>query len=713
MSYDNFHPKAERIYRVHTALFKWEKYGTNASEIQEGTTYPLANYLKSNFPEIESACGIRSASFDKFSFLYADSFFCNIFDVNLPEDFFVKGNADRPAAVTNGLKGAAEYIKEQFDYDVRAIIPDWPTNTNIPFNTVIPLTVRYTEEDLSNWDLRICDTYILIKSGADIQALEKKLNKVTLPHWPTPVSLVLTPLKQLRYKDPSGNIQSDIKFSHIRIFAVAGLLVILCSLFNHLTLYVSRVRMRLRELTLHKVNGATDWQIAATLYTDFLLAVLLSLGIGLLLMICLLPTFKEYATIGNNNTGIYVELLGYAALLIVCGFALGGIPVFYFRKKTLSDSIKSSNSAGSQNLFFKGCLLVQLIISLGLMFCSVVFIKQLYYLNHTDLGINRRNIAAVSAECCPLTPPYAERIRQIPGITDVLPITGNYFLEDMSIGSETQGYEKDGEKLTYTLLTIIADAHFFDFFGVEIIEGTGFSNEYNYKRVLNEAAVRAMGDNIPKSITSSTGVARDFYLTPTTKAKPTGIWYPDPKYNFFKAIAYRYEENRRSQTQEAITRWMREEFPDAGEFGITFTYMEDVFEEYFKSERALLSLLSVMTGACILIAVFGVYSLTNLRCQQRRKEVAMRKINGAEVSDILNIFFNESLSLLIMAALAAFPAGYIIMKRWLEGYAKQTSMDAWVFILIFVAVFVVIVLSIASMVWKAANRNPIEAVKME
>ena len=120
-----------------------------------------------------------------------------------------------------------------------------------------------------------------------------------------------------------------------------------------------------------------------------------------------------------------------------------------------------------------------------------------------------------------------------------------------------------------------------------------------------------------------------------------------------------------------------------------------------------------MSLACILIAIFGVYSLTSLTCQQRRKEIAIRKVHGAEVLDIMNIFFKEYLILLAMAALVAFPTGYLIMKRWLENYVKQTSIDAWLFVAIFLAIFVVIVFSIFTMVWRAANRNPAEVVKSE
>jgi len=719
MSYDNFHPKADRIYKVNVALFKWNTVESgNSDVIQDGVSFALANWLKLNIPEIEEACAIRITEPKPLIFLYLDQNFCKIFDLNLPENIFMKGSTDIPIAVTDQFNNEAtvESIKKLTNLDVRiaATMPRWPANTNIRFNTAIPITSRYTDEQLNNKEMRIFSIYILVKKGVNIQALKNKLDKVTIPEWYYPISLIITPLKQLRYNDPTGNIQSDIKFSHIRIFAIAGLLVILCSLFNHLTLYVTRVRMRMRELALRKVNGATNWQIATILYVDFLLVILLSLIVGFLLMAFLLPTFKEYAGIGSGNTHIFVELLGYAALLIVSGFVAGGVPILYFRKQVLNESIKVYGSSNSNNMFRKIILLVQLIISLVLMFCSIVFIKQIYFLQHTNLGIDRHNIAAVSTEVFPLAPPYANEIKQIPGIIDALPITRNDFLWDMSIGTQTTDYEKDGKPETYTYSVIIADEHFFNFFGVEIIDGVGFSNDTTTNSVYNETAVKELGKEIllKAKLNKEVGIVRDFYLTPTTKAKPACIYY-EWRNDFFKAIAYKYEEGKRQQTQDAITKWLYKEFPSQGKFGINFTCMEDVFNDYFKSERALLKLLSVMTNSCVLIAIFGVYSLTSLNCQQRRKEIALRKINGAEVLDIMNIFFKESLVLLFVAALFAFPVGYFIMGRWLQNYVKQTSMDAWLFVSIFLTVFIVIVFSTVSVIWMAARQNPAEVVKMD
>jgi len=228
----------------------------------------------------------------------------------------------------------------------------------------------------------------------------------------------------------------------------------------------------------------------------------------------------------------------------------------------------------------------------------------------------------------------------------------------------------------------------------------------------NETALKELGkDVLLQHSQREILVVRDFYITPTTKAKPTQFFFQSTwQKGIGGAMAYKHEEGMRQQTQKAVTEWLRNEFPDQGEFEIKFNYMEDIFEENFKSERALLKLLSIMTLACILIAIFGVYSLTSLTCQQRKKEIAIRKVHGAEVLDIMNIFFKEYLILLGMAALVAFPAGFPIMKRWLEGYVKQTTMDAWLYVAIFLMVFVVIVFSIFTMVWKAANRNPADAL---
>ena len=543
-SYDSFHANAERIYRVNTSMFKWTAESAATGVVQPHTPYPLANWLKSNFPEIEDASSIRITDIESYQFLYLDHSFSKIFDINLSEDFFIRGRADQPILVIPELDNEEHYlrIKELHrwqDVHFQATLPRLPANTNIKFNVVVPVTQRYNDAMLTNWTIssNLFDTYILVHDGVNMQALKDKLDKVEIPEfWSSPISLVLTPLKTLRQNDPTGIIQSEIKFAHIQIFAIAGLLVILCALFNHLTLYVTRIRMRLRELALRRVCGATNWQIAATLYADFLLIIILSLVVGFSLMVLLLPVFMEYADIGTNNMGIYSELLIYAVLLITSSFIAGAIPALYYQRQVLNDSIKGGGAPGSRNLFRKGSLLIQLTISLGMMFCATVLIKQIHFLYNTDLGINRRNIASVQARCCPLPPHYAEEIKKIPEVTYAIPLDGRTSLRDMNRGSQTGNYQKDGATVSFTLFLIYADSRFFDFFGVEIIEGDVFYDDFDSRSfVLNEAAMKVVGEIVSKEQVFTgtvdhyylnppfnfTGIMRDFYLSPTAEVRPT------------------------------------------------------------------------------------------------------------------------------------------------------------------------------------------------
>ena len=727
MSFDSFHAKADRIYRVDIAPFKWDTHGGSVSEVQTGTPNPLSEWLKSNIPEIEEACVVNFRVYDEnHTILYfSDQNFCNIFDIDLPESLFVANQTSRPVAVTRELynEETVKIIKEKYNYDVMATLPIWPANTNLQFNMAAPLFVRgFSSANLNSWQFSQFQTYILVKEGIDVKALKSKLDKIEISQLGNiPVSLILTPITRLRYEDPTGQIKADVRIGHIRIFTVAGLLVILCSLFNHLTLFVTRVQMRLRELALRKVNGAADVHIAATLFIDFLLVILFSIVSGFVLIICSLPFFKEYASIGIHNSNIYIELALYAALLIFCSFLASSISVFYFRKQGLNESIKGGGNPASQNIFRKSTLFVQLTIGLGMMFCAVVFFKQLNFLHQTGLNINRHNIAALEPAWLPSPPPgvtmplhYVDQIKQVPGVIDAIPLVGGSFMRNMINRRMpiTRNIEKEGQNINYTFFTMNAHSRFFDFFGIEIIEGAKYADENSTYIVVNETMMNDLGKEVMTTQFEVAGIARDFYLSPTSNPMPISFRYPFTE-GLFLAIGYKYEEGLRVQTEEAVTKWFRSEFPERGSLDIGFTYMEDIFEEHIKSERALLKLLSVMTLACILIAIFGVYSLTSLTRQQRRKEIAVRKVHGAEVLDILNIFFKEYLILLALAALVAFPTGYLIMKRWLEGYVKQTSMDAWLYVAIFLVVFVVIVVSIFSTVWRAANRNPAEVVKSE
>ncbi|WP_298649480.1 FtsX-like permease family protein [uncultured Proteiniphilum sp.] len=174
-----------------------------------------------------------------------------------------------------------------------------------------------------------------------------------------------------------------------------------------------------------------------------------------------------------------------------------------------------------------------------------------------------------------------------------------------------------------------------------------------------------------------------------------------------KFYAYKYTKESRYATEKEIKRIATE---DVGNRSSTILNMEELYAEYTKSERYLLILLSIMTAVAILIAVFGVYSIVTLACNRRRKEIAIRKVNGAKAWEIFLLFFRQYFMVTMLSCIVAFPIGMYIMQRWLEQYTRRISMEWWIFAGIFL---LVVLASIFSRVRRAARENPAEVVKSE
>ena len=173
---------------------------------------------------------------------------------------------------------------------------------------------------------------------------------------------------------------------------------------------------------------------------------------------------------------------------------------------------------------------------------------------------------------------------------------------------------------------------------------------------------------------------------------------------------FKYEEGTWPECKHLIEKMYQEEYPDK----VLRLFSEDEeYDHYLRSENALHKLLEFASIICIIISIFGIYSLVTLTCEQRRKEIAIRKVNGATVKTITKMFFREYLSLLVLSSIIAFPVSYLIMKKWIEGYNRQIEMGCLPFIYIFIGIALIITVSIGWRVWKAANENPAEVIKSE
>ena len=733
MTYDNFHEGADRIYLA------GDKFDLQGDGFSYYSSSLLADYIMKNCPEVEKACHIIQKNIIPIEYeknvyqtqqLRVDSNFVSIFNIIVLEGSNRMRLENNQIAITDKIAkqifGTESPIGKQFIFPntnntkmtIVAVVKSWEGHSLYPFDILLP----YEDQD-PHWGSQRSHTLFRIYPNSDINALEKRLAKYEVQQdsykqlMSTPIALLST----LRSTHPREDV--NVKLNHIRLFAWIGALVIICGLCNYLTMLVTRIRMRKRELALRKVNGASNGSLLSLLLWELVLLLIVSSGLGLMIIELILPGFRSLSQIAEDTSFYYSETLMYILLLILITISLAAILIRYVSKQSLLDSIKHKSNLHLSGWFYKGSVSFQLFVSIGLVFCTMVMMKQLdYLLNSKELGLNRHNIGVIASGYGFEGVPFKEILEQMPDVIECL--YGFYTpIPKMSFYSyEVRDWEGQADKEQRIKLekeTINQD--YANFFQVEVLEGNMLDEKDGKEAVLiNEAAAKAFGWDHPigkkihlneKCIVK--GVIKNiYYNAPIHPVTPAIFFLPDNKQKSESRghLIFKFKEG----TWKNVSQKLREEAykvnPNAE---LRLINMEEKYDEYMKSENSLSMLLSIVSFICIAIAVFGIFSLVTLSCEQRRKEIAIRKVNGASIGTILNLFFKEYLLLLIIASCIAFPLGYVIMKHWLESYVKQTPISLWIYGGIFIVMLLIIFLSIIWRVWKAARQNPAEVIKSE
>ena len=734
MTFDNFHKNADRMYVIYTT--EW----ISPSGIRRMASPPLAAHLRETFPEVEDAIAIvqgnrnQSVFVDEVSHqalvIRADTSIFRMFDIRIIQgnsDFLLPGSEQ--IAITQSkarqLFGDENPIGERIIFHGRnvtisAVVTDMPRRSNYAFDFIAPF-----EEVPPGTEWRqIASSGVVFKlyPGVNVDDFKQKLQEYDIrPKTGAPFGLTMKPLTQIRYIDP--DIERDVRFQHIILFAISGLLVVLCSLFNYLTLFVSRFRIRQKEMALRKVCGATGHSLLAMLSVEFLLTLLFAVLLGGFLTHLAHNTFVSLSEIQMSLSEVYRELLVYIGGVILLLLLVFWLLVFILQRRSLSISIHRSNRKLSRKI----SVVVQLIISIGFTFCTVVILKQMHFLQNThELGFSFQNRATITMGDAGLNGALAHQLTQIPEITKVVDAPGMFSLmpagRQLTIG--THFWDNQPAEMSRTDMDIVwASPEYIDFWNLQLIAGELLTAASLDSLVLiNESAARNFGwyDAVGKNFNAAgqnftvKGVVRDVLnLSPTAQPRPAFFANPSVLSQWGvtgTTVLFQYREGSWGTVRERIGEIMEEEF--RGE-GFNLQNASEAYERLLTSENALMRLLFFVSLICILICIFGFVSLVSLTCEERRKQIAIRKISGATISNILNIFAKEYSLLLIIGAVIAFSGGYIIMQGWLEQYVKQTAIPVWVYLSIIFVMASVIVLCVGWRVWQTSRENPAEVLKSE
>lgn len=738
-SYDHFITDADKVHRV---LIK------NKQEVGGVSIYApdaIAAYLAENYPEVEAATSVMMKTNDytvgetvvipDCRFLWTDPSFFKVFypesDISFPNilpksAIVLTEKAARLLQIDKSLIGT---FIDSLNFTLIGIVPDVPANTNVPFD-VLHCEPAITEQTFEHpWNIYSRFPYVRLIKNADIKSFQEKIDSIQPVANQQAMSFTTSPLRQVHYTYPSES--ANIKFWHLKIFAGVALLVILCALFNHLMLFVNRIRIRSRELALRKVNGAASMQLIGLLSSEFLLILISALFIGGVLTELLFPQFIKLSAIEAPQSFFAREMLLYAAGMLLFSMFTAIVPLSFYMKRSIRETIQTETLpyGGIKNGFSLISITLQLLVGILLIFCTSIFFYQFHFLNQSDIGFNRHNVNSFRSNILF----QSTEIEKISGVEKAIAFEPIFLPRSFRVNHT---HVEENIRVEYEGFHILTP-DFFPFFEIDIKEGRNFrENEFD-ACIINETAKHALGSEnvIGRKLSDKTivGVIADMHVdSPLLPVRPAAYILKNENYTeevfigsdgqifrktiekknqkAFNAYAYRFSDGFKVQTEQAIRKLLED---NGYTRDVAFFNMDEFYNDYTKSERYLLILLGIMTAVAILVTVFGIYSMITLSCNQRRKEIAIRKVNGAKAKEILALFLKQYFWVTVLACVAAFPVGVYVMQRWLEQYTRRVSMEWWLFAGVVLVVAVIIFASIFMRVWRAANENPAEVVKSE
>jgi len=726
-TYDAFHPEAENLYIQVTSTDKW------------ATVFPSTNLLAASqamekIPQVEQATVFRQTPLSINENIYdfvmiADSMFLPTLQPKLVAGSYPLMQPDGTMAVVTDklamkLFGTIDCIGKEITltvkpsnpetytgkmwengtYTVAAVVKDWGKHSYFRFQCIVP----FRAEEISECNGEYFWNYYTVMRmypTANADTVSALINRIQ----PVPITESrVIPLTSFRTELP-GLFTGLVKIGHIRTFALLGLLVIVCAIFNYLSLYVIRIRMRSRELALRLVCGSTRKQLLMLLITEFLMLLCAACLLGMLFVSLTLPEFKEIAYIGEEDSYFFREMGLYMSAVALCTIPLLVGVTWWMQRRSLNETLHKGMVTVHRNLFRPLSQWVQLAICMGLVFFTSVIILQLHHLRtNTVAGFIHENRATIHNYNKPeLTEEMAHYLRSHPDVEQV--IMGSN--EIGQINNRTVSKDKKGNTVSTNGKKITREE--VDFWGLELLEGRWMEDYEKNVAMLNESAVKLYNLNQPVDTVLPlffrdhyriVGVVRNVSSKSFIVPQEPVVYTPKAgKERDKHYLSFSY----RPDSWPALRDSIRSRFNDCDPY---LSNIDESFNRLLHSEDTLLGLFYVMTVVCILIALFGVYSLITISCEQRRKEIAVRKVFGAKVGDILRLFFTEQLVVLLAAAVVAFPIGYVCVKPWLEGYIHQVDIPLWLCPAIFAGVALLVALCIGWRVWRTAKAHPADEI---
>ena len=744
MSYDRYNTRYGDIYRVNTDL----KYGGAVTSFAIAAP-PVGDAMAKEFPEVERSTRLALAFNLRFKkgneiiqedqTLYCDP---NIFDVfTLP---MIAGDPKTALKDPNNVVISEKAAKKYFNstdvigktlttvnndgnrtYKITGVIKDIPGQSHFKADFLFGLDANQGK----GWNGFTFNTYILLKPGADPKRLEAKFDGLLRRHIDTKdfnyskfaahgnyIRLSLTRLKDIhltsnrqRELGANGDIQYVYIFSAIAIF----IMVLAC--INFMNLSTARSANRAREVGVRKVLGSSRTHLVAQFLAESLIVTLAAAIIAVVIAWVLLPFFnqvsgKELSISLQTFTWLLPALL---VIVVVVGILAGAYPAFFLSAFQPVHVLKGKLSAGFKGSKLRSFLVVfQFAISIFLIIGTLVVYNQLNYIRNKDLGFNRNQVLIVKNVTTLKDPKILKQeIKQIPGVvnatlTSFLP-TGILRFPNVFDSRQTKSIQ--GEFWT-------VDEDYISTMGMKLASGRNFSNQLatdSSAMIVNETAAKMLGYHGDPSERINTkyhiiGVVKDFNFSSLRDNVTPLVMVMAP--DWMASLSIKVNTGNLPAVMSRIESAWKQLSPNQH---FEYSFMDEDFNAMYANEQRMGKLFIIFTTLAIVIACLGLFGLAAYAAEQRNREIGIRKVLGASVSNLVTMLSGDFIKLVFISILISSPLAWLVMQKWLQGYAYREQIHWWFFAVTALGALLIAFVTISFQSIKAAIANPIKALRSE
>ena len=767
ISFDRFHEKADRIYRINSDI----RFGGTDLKLAV-TSDPMGATLKKDYPQVEQFTRIYASDGPKFikkgteyirenDVVFADS---TVFDVfTFP---VISGNAqtalDKPNTVVISETAARKYfgstdvlgktlevgINDLILYNITAVFKDMPQNAHFHFEMMF--SMDNVDYGFGNFLSNNFSTYIVLNEGTDYKVFEKKFDEVVAKY-------VLPQAKQLmqinsmdEFKQAGNNLQysliplTDIHLKsdrfpelgtngdiqYVYIFSIVALFVLLLACINFMNLSTARSANRAKEVGIRKVLGTERSTLMAQFIAESSLMSYLAFFIALLLTWLALPAFNDIAAKSFSfKTLLTIQNLPFLLVLpLLIGILAGYYPAFFLSSFKPIAVLKGKINAGFQRSNFRNALVTfQFVTSIFLVIGTMVVYKQLNYIQTKNIGFNKDQVLVINGtgSLRKNAEVFKNEVLKISGVKNgtfagFLPVS-NSSRNDNTFSKEAVMDMKNG----FNMQVWSIDHDYISTLGMEIIKGRNFSKAFSTDSsgvIINETTAKLLGydDPIGKKIYHSdgtpgapviaqeiVGVVKNFHFESLRQnIGPLCMKLDRAPY----AMAFKVNTNDIRTLVKSVEAKFKSIAP---EMPFKYNFLDDRFDEMYRTEQRVGKVALTFAMLTIFIACLGLFGLITYISEQRTKEIGIRKVLGASVGNITTLLTKDFIKLVLIAIAIASPIAWWAMHKWLQDFAYRIDIQWWVFALAGVIALLIALLTVSFQAIKAALANPVKSLRTE